>query len=85
MIKGFEVGRLGAWREKQSSVASLSPAGFTGISRKNVNVPALALFVCEQDNFVPEGICHWYIKNKYLSSQRWLRECESRSVVSNSL
>ena len=55
MIKGFEVGRPGAWREKQSSVASLSPAGFTGISRKNVNVPALALFVWEQDNLSQRG------------------------------
>ena len=70
MIKGFEVGVPGAWwgREKQSNVASLSPTGFTGISRKNVNVLALALFIWEQDSFVPEGICHWYTKNKYLSS-----------------
>ena len=85
MIKGFEVGGQGAWREKQSSMASLSLTGFTGISRKNVNVPALVLFVWEQDSFVPEGVCHWYTKNKYLSSQRWLTECEICSVVSNSL
>ena len=44
---------------------------------KNVDIPILALFVWEGDIFVSERICHWYTKNKYLGSQRWLKAFET--------